>query len=64
MDSEHPASSRALLLEHARGTAELADRHALTLESLLALLRSDKVDDRAARAVLSALKESVGSATP
>ena len=51
MDSEHPASSRALLLEHARGTAELADRHALTLESLLALLRSDKVDDRAARAV-------------
>ena len=35
--------------EHARALAELADRHAVTLESLLAVLRSDRLDDRAAR---------------
>jgi len=42
-------ASRELLLEHARTVAEQADRHAVTLESVLAILRSERLDDRAAR---------------
>jgi DNA-binding CsgD family transcriptional regulator len=42
-------ASRHLLVEHARTVAEQADRHALTLESILAILRSNRLDDRAAR---------------
>jgi DNA-binding CsgD family transcriptional regulator/signal transduction histidine kinase len=34
----------------ARGVADQADQHAVTLESLLAILRSSRLDDRAARA--------------
>jgi len=49
-DSSIPSpASRRLLLEHARTVAEQADRHAVTLESLLAVLRSSRVDDKAAR---------------
>lgn len=44
-------ASRQGVLEHARTVAELADRHAVTLESILAVLRSDRVDDRAARVI-------------
>ncbi len=43
-----PASRRAAA-EHARTVAEQADRHALTLESVLAVLRSPRVGDAAAR---------------
>lgn len=50
IDRETPGT-RELLLEHARTVAEQADRHAVTLESLLAILRSDRLDDRAARTV-------------
>lgn len=49
--AEVSAGSRRLLLDHARTVAEQADRHAVTLESLLAILRSSRIDDRAARAV-------------
>ncbi len=42
-------STRELLLAHARTVAEQADRHAMTLESMLAILRSNRLDDRAAR---------------
>lgn len=42
-------ASRQLLLEHGRTVAEQADRHAVTLESILAVLRSKRIDDRAAR---------------
>jgi DNA-binding CsgD family transcriptional regulator len=35
--------------DHARALAEQTDRHAVTLESLLAILRSTRLDDRAAR---------------
>lgn len=49
MDPSAPAS-RSVLLEHARLVAEQADRHAVTLESVLAALRSPRLDDRAARA--------------
>lgn len=46
-----PASAtRAMLLEHAQTVEEQAARHAVTLESLLAILRSPRLDDRAARA--------------
>jgi DNA-binding CsgD family transcriptional regulator/signal transduction histidine kinase len=41
--------SRQHVADHARIVAEHADRHAITLESLLALLRSPRLDDRAAR---------------
>ena len=41
---------RLAAAEHARTVAEQADRHALTLESVLAVLRSPRVDDAAARA--------------
>ena len=43
------AASRTLLLEHARTVSEQADRHSVTLESVLAILRSSRLDDRAAR---------------
>ena len=46
-----PHGTRELLLEHARTVAEQADRHAVTLESILAILRSGGLDDRAARTV-------------
>ena len=42
-------ASRALVTEHERVVAEQADRHAVTLESVLAVLRSPRLDDRAAR---------------
>ncbi|SFN61109.1 helix-turn-helix transcriptional regulator [Mycetocola miduiensis] len=42
--------SRRLQLEHAQAVAEQADRHAVTLESILAVLRSTRLDDRASRA--------------
>ncbi|WP_371812038.1 LuxR C-terminal-related transcriptional regulator [Frigoribacterium sp. CFBP 8766] len=45
------AASRAAVARHARTVSELLDRHALTLESLLATLRSGRLDDRAARTV-------------
>ena len=48
VDLPSPAS-RSLVVEHARSVAELVDRQALTLESLLATLRSSRLDDRAAR---------------
>ncbi|UXN26402.1 LuxR C-terminal-related transcriptional regulator [Curtobacterium flaccumfaciens] len=41
---------RLAAAEHARTVAEQADRHALTLESVLAVLRSSRVTDAAARA--------------
>jgi DNA-binding CsgD family transcriptional regulator/signal transduction histidine kinase len=43
------AASRRLVLEHARTVAEQADRHAVTLESVLAILRSTHLDDAGAR---------------
>jgi DNA-binding CsgD family transcriptional regulator/signal transduction histidine kinase len=49
--SLEPRGVRELILEHARTVAEQADKHAVTLESMLAVLRSDRLDDRAARTV-------------
>ncbi|MGW8432227.1 LuxR C-terminal-related transcriptional regulator [Curtobacterium citreum] len=43
-------ASRSVASEHARTVAEQADRHALTLESVLAVLRSPRLSDTAARA--------------
>jgi len=43
------SSSRVAASEHARTVAEQADRHALTLESVLAALRSPRLSDAAAR---------------
>lgn len=37
--------------DHAQALAEQTDRHAVTLESLLAVLRAERLDDRAARTV-------------
>ena len=42
-------ASRQHVADHDRIVAEHADRHAITLESMLALLRSPRLDDRAAR---------------
>lgn len=51
-ETELPSpTSRRLLSEQARAMAEQADQHALTLESILAILRSDRLDDRSARTV-------------
>jgi DNA-binding CsgD family transcriptional regulator len=51
-DAELPSpASRRQVADHARTVSELADRQALTLESLLGILRSSKLDDRAARAL-------------
>lgn len=44
------SASRLAASEHARTVAEQADRQALTLESVLAVLRSPRVSDAAARA--------------
>lgn len=43
------ASARRATADRARALAEQRDRHALTLETLLATLRSPRLDDRAAR---------------
>ncbi|WP_350351714.1 LuxR C-terminal-related transcriptional regulator [Microbacterium sp. A8/3-1] len=45
---DSPALRRAHQ-ERARALSELGDRHAVALESLLAILRSERLDDRAAR---------------
>ncbi|MFJ4014791.1 LuxR C-terminal-related transcriptional regulator [Microbacterium sp. NPDC090014] len=45
------AGSRRLAADHALALAEQRDRYALTLESLLATLRSQRLDDRAARTI-------------
>jgi DNA-binding CsgD family transcriptional regulator len=45
------AAERRAAAEHSRTVAEQADRHALTLESVLAVLRSPRLDDRTARAM-------------
>ena len=42
---------RQFHVEHARAMAEQTDRHAVTLESILAILRTTRVDDKAARAL-------------
>lgn len=50
MDGEDAShGSRRLLVDLDRTVADQADRHALELESLLAILRSPRLDDRAAR---------------
>lgn len=48
---EASVKSRRELLHHTRTVAEQADEHAVTLESLLAILRSPRLDDRSARVV-------------
>ncbi|WP_159498422.1 LuxR C-terminal-related transcriptional regulator [Microbacterium sp. 18062] len=48
---EASMGSRRMLVEIDRTVAEQADRHAVTLESLLAILRSPRLDDRTARTV-------------
>lgn len=45
-----PPATRELLLAHAQTVAEQADRHAMTMESILAVLRSTRLTDQAARA--------------
>ncbi|MDP3950882.1 LuxR C-terminal-related transcriptional regulator [Microbacterium sp.] len=50
MDSEDASpGTRRLLVDLDRTVADQADRHALELESLLAILRSPRLDDRSAR---------------
>lgn len=50
MDSEAASpGTRRLLVDLDRTVADQADRHALELESLLAILRSPRLDDRSAR---------------
>lgn len=50
--SEHTApASRTLAVERGRLLSEVGDRHAVTLESLLAVLRSSRLDDRTARSM-------------
>ncbi|NQX28375.1 helix-turn-helix transcriptional regulator [Microbacteriaceae bacterium VKM Ac-2854] len=44
-----PPAERAVLADRLRAVAELADRQAVVLESILAALRSGRLDDRAAR---------------
>lgn len=44
-------SIRRLQRDHARDLTELMDRHGVALESMLAILRSARLDDRAARAM-------------
>ncbi|MET0589580.1 MAG: LuxR C-terminal-related transcriptional regulator [Naasia sp.] len=43
------AATRALMSDHARATTELLDRQTVVLESILAALRSRRLDDQAAR---------------
>ncbi|MBF4614392.1 helix-turn-helix transcriptional regulator [Curtobacterium sp. VKM Ac-1376] len=50
LEARGGSASRRAAAEHARTVAEQADRHALTLESVLAVLRSPRVTDAAARA--------------
>jgi DNA-binding CsgD family transcriptional regulator/signal transduction histidine kinase len=50
LEARGGSASRLAAAEHARTVAEQADRHALTLESVLAVLRSPRVTDAAARA--------------
>lgn len=45
-------------MEHAQAVAEQADRHAVTLESVLAVLRSSRLDDRASRTMATDLASS------
>ncbi len=45
------AKSRQLVQEHARVVAEQSDRFAVTLESILAVLRSTRLDDKTARSL-------------
>lgn len=50
MDGEDASpGTRRLLVDLDRTVADQADRHALELESLLAILRSSRLDDRSAR---------------
>lgn len=51
LDEISSAVARRAAADHARALADQRDRYALTLESLLATLRSPRLDDRAARAV-------------
>jgi len=51
-------AGRALVVEHARALSDLVDRQALTLESLLATLRSTRLDDRAARTLATEIAAS------
>jgi DNA-binding CsgD family transcriptional regulator/signal transduction histidine kinase len=50
LEARGGSAIRLAAAEHARTVAEQADRHALTLESVLAVLRSTRVTDAAARA--------------
>lgn len=50
-DEATTPSSRRAAADQARALAEQRDRYALTLESLLATLRSQRLDDRAARTI-------------
>ncbi|GAA1492950.1 LuxR C-terminal-related transcriptional regulator [Curtobacterium herbarum] len=50
MDTQPGREARITPAEHARLLADQADRHTLTLESVLAVLRSPRVGDAAARA--------------
>ncbi|WIB13768.1 hypothetical protein [Curtobacterium sp. MCPF17_052] len=50
MDTQHGREARITPAEHARLLADRTDRHTLTLESVLAVLRSPRVGDAAARA--------------
>jgi DNA-binding CsgD family transcriptional regulator len=52
------SASRALVVEQARTVSDLVDRQALTLESLLATLRSTRLDDRAARTLATEIAAS------
>lgn len=46
-----PAAMRRIVQDHTQALAEQTDRYAVTLESILAVLRADRLDDRAARTV-------------
>ncbi|MFL0360835.1 helix-turn-helix transcriptional regulator [Curtobacterium flaccumfaciens] len=50
LEARGGSAIRLAAAEHARTVAEQADRHALTLESVLTVLRSSRVTDAAARA--------------
>lgn len=50
LEARPDPAGRVAAADHARTVAEQADRHALTLESVLAVLRSPRVGDAAARA--------------
>lgn len=50
-NATHGSLTRRAVADQARALAEQRDRYALTLESLLATLRSTRLDDRAARTI-------------